>query len=334
MRARSVRTRYAWRCATSGVLASAVLFCAAEARADDAQQFELLKGLFYAGQYEEVVQRVTILLDPSNPACATVEGAPTAPQTCHIGDGVLQERLREMHIVALFGLKKQADADAVIEKLLRQNPAYSPEPGALPSAVVERVREVKGKLQKELEDEARKRADEQRKNLLLGQKAAEEEKKWIEQLSQLASRETVIEKRSRILAFVPFGVGQFQNGDTALGVVFLASEALAAGAAIGFGAAHGFYSAADPNGQDPVTGQPVVRPALRELVQVTALGNQISFATWAALTIAGIVQANIAFVPEVRSVRERPIPKRPTPMVAPTVTPTTGGLTVGVVGTF
>ncbi|MBK8258905.1 MAG: hypothetical protein IPK82_40380 [Polyangiaceae bacterium] len=329
-----MRTRYAWRCAASGVLASAVLCWAAKARADDAQQFELLKGLFYAGQYEEVVQRVTILLDPSNPACATVEGAPTALQTCHIGDGVLQERLREMHIVALFGLKKQADADAVIEKLLRQNPAYSPEPGALPATVVERVREVKGRLQKELEDEARRRADEQRKNLLMGQKVAEEEKKWIEQLSKLAASETVIEKRSRVLTFVPFGVGQFQNGDTTLGTVFLATEALAAGAAIGFGAAHGFYAAVDPNGKDPVTGRPVVLSELRQLVQVTALGNQIAFATWAALAVAGIVQANIAFVPEVRSVRERPIPKRPTVVVAPTAAPTTGGLTVGVVGTF
>ena len=45
-------------------------------------------------------------------------------------------------------------------------------------------------------------------------------------LEKLASEETVTSGSSRWLALVPFGVGQFQNGQTALGWTFLATESL------------------------------------------------------------------------------------------------------------
>lgn len=333
MRARTVRSSNAWRCAASGLLALALTLPCREARADDAQQFELLKGLFYAGQYDDVVKRTTILLDASNPACATVEGAPTVPQTCHLADGVLIERSREMQVVALVAIKRESDADAIMEKMLRQNPAYSPEPGSLPPAVVERLREIKARLQKELEDDARKKADEQRKARILAQKAAEEERRWLAEVTALASKETVIERRSRLVACMPFGVGQLQNGDTGLGILFMASQALAAGSAIAFGTVHAFYAAVDPSTKDE-NGSPVDRPALAERVQIAALGNQISFSVWAALAVAGIVQANVAFVPEVRTTRDRPMPRRPQPVVAPAVVASGDGVSVGLVGSF
>lgn len=333
MRARTVRSSTAWRCPASGLVALALALSAREARADDSAQFELLKGLFYAGQYEDVVKRTVILLDTSNPACATVEGAPTVPQTCHLADGVLIERSREMQVVALVALKREAESDAIMEKMLRLNPAYSPEPGSLPAAVVERLREIKARMQKELEDEARRKADEQRKTRIVAQKASEDERRWLAELTALASKETVIEKRSRLVAFVPFGVGQIQNGDTGLGVVFMAGQALAAGSAITFGTLHAFYASVDPSTKD-ANGSPVDRPALAERTRIMALGNQVSFGVWAALTVAGIVQANIAFVPAVTTTRDRPIPKRPQPTVAPTVAASGEGVSLGLVGTF
>lgn len=46
--------------------------------------------------------------------------------------------------------------------------------------------------------------------------------------------ETVtIEKNPLITAFIPFGVGQFQNGDTTAGIVFLTAETLALASTIG-----------------------------------------------------------------------------------------------------
>lgn len=333
MRARTVRSSNAWRCAASGLVALALGLASAEARADDSQQFELLKGLFYAGQYEDVVQRAVILLDPSNPACATAEGAPTVPQTCHLADAVLIERSRELQVVSLVALKREGEADAVMEKMLRQNPAYSPEPGSLPPAVVERLREIKARLQKELEELARKKADEQRAKLLLTQRSGEDERRWLAEITELASKETIIERRSRLVAFVPFGVGQLQNGDTALGVLFMATQAATAGTSIVFASLHSFYTSADLNSRD-ASGAPVDRPALAEQARIVAIGNQISFGLWAALATAGIIQANMAFVPEVKTTRDRLVPKRPQPAIAPSVSVSGDGGFLGVTGSF
>lgn len=334
MRARTVRTSVAWRCAASGLIALAASLSPSEARADDAQQFELVKGLFYAGQYEDVLRRLVILLDPSNPACASVEGAPTTPQTCHFQDAVLIERSREMELVALVALKRDAEADAAIEKILRQNPAYVPDPATLPATVVTRVRDIKARIQKEMEDKARKEADEKRKKLLTEQKVSDDESKWIAEVSRLASTETVIEKRSRVLAFVPFGVGQFQNGDVGWGIFFAATQALTAGSSIGFATAHQFFVGVDPNGKDPATGRAFDSKAIGEELRTLQLANEVAFAAWAGFAIAGVVQANLAFVPETRTLRDRPIPRRPDPPVLPTVMITATGVHVGLTGSF
>ena len=44
-------------------------------------------------------------------------------------------------------------------------------------------------------------------------------------LERLAAQETVRVQRNRAVAFIPFGAGQFQNGDRTLGWGFLAAEA-------------------------------------------------------------------------------------------------------------
>jgi hypothetical protein len=138
----------------------------------------------------------------------------------------------------------------------------------------------------------------------------------------------IAEKRSRLIAFVPFGVGQLQNRDTGLGILLLASQALAAGSSIAFGAVHASYASVDPTTK-AANGWPVDRRALAERIQIAALGNQISFGAWAALAIAGIVQANVAFTPEVKTTDGRPQPS-----VVPTVVASGDGVSVGLVGNF
>lgn len=334
MQARAPRTSRTRRCVASGLVALALACVTGTARADDEQQFELVKGLFYAGEYEDVVKRLAILLDPSNPACSAVAGAATAPQTCHLADGVLIERSYEMKIVALVALKREVEADKAIEKLLEANPSYSVFPGSLPPAVVARITEVKSRMQSQLEAKAQKDADAQRKAALAAQRAAEEERRWLAEVTKLAGSETVVERRSRVLAFVPFGVGQFQNGDVGWGIFFAASQTLAGGASIGFAVAHSYYVNFDRNTVNPQTGEKVIPDELHALAEGAALGNQIAFGTWAALVVAGIVQANVAFEPEVVKTRDRPVPKRPTPPVLPQVAVTPGGMFVGVTGVF
>lgn len=334
MRARSVRTSVAWKCAASALFALFVCLRTAPARADDAQQFELLQGVYNSGQWEDLVKRTAILLDPSNPPCASAKGAATTPQTCHLADGVLIERSREMEIVALVGLKRDGEADATIEKILRQNPAYVPDPASLPAGVLARVRDIKTRMQKELEDKARKEADEKRKQLLSQQAMSEDERKWLAEIQRLASKETVVEKRSRLYAFVPFGVGQFQNGDKGWGWFFLTTEALLGGTSIGLASGFSYYASIDTLAPPNEKGEIVNRAEVRSMMTGFAVSNQIVFSAWAALAIAGVVQANVAFQPETVTTRDRPIPKRPTPTVLPTAGVSSSGVTFGVVGTF
>jgi hypothetical protein len=69
------------------------------------------------------------------------------------------------------------------------------------------------------------------------------------------------------------------------------------------------------------------------------------FSTWGFLAVAvgGVVQAQIAFQPEFREIKRRPLPKelRPAPRTAeqqtsvrPTAIPLPGGLGLGVAGRF
>lgn len=318
----------------ASALAALLALLPRQALADDAQQFDLAKSHYYAGQYDEVVKRFTILLDGAMPLCSAVEGPSTQPQNCRLADPVLAERAREMLTVALVALKRLPEADLVIERLLRNNPTYNPEPGSMPAEVMDRFREMRQKLQAELEEAARKRADEERKNRLLAQKAAEEEKKWVAEIERLAAKETVLERRSRLVASVPFGVGQIQNGDTGLGVFFAVSEAATGIASIALAGSVVYFNSIDTRNPDPATGVPFDRNAKRQALEITTVANQITFGTWAALTVAGVLQANIAFQPEVPTTRDRPIPKRPAPFVAPTIAVFPGGGMIGVNGSF
>jgi hypothetical protein len=154
---------------------------------------------------------------------------------------------------------------------------------------------------------------------------------YIATLRPLASQESVVVRHSRWIAAVPFGVGQFQNGQDGLGYAFLVSEALLAGASITTGVIY-MQLLADYNRQQQQPGQ-IDYGDLRSRLDTTIAINLYTTAALAGITLAGVAQAEVAFVPEVREVRARPIPKAP-PAVLPTVSPSSSGLLVGVVGRF
>lgn len=108
-----------------------------------------------------------------------------------------------------------------------------------------------------------------------------------------AAREVVIEKHSLVLCFVPFGVGQFQNGDTAKGVVFLVTETLALATNIAS------YFIIDSLREDDgfIAPQNIDRARSFEIVLYASLG------TLAALVVGGTVDALVFYEPQVESIR-------------------------------
>ena len=121
----------------------AVLLGASVCRADDAQELELAKNRFNAGQYEEAHQQFARLLTPSLPGC---DKGPSGG--CRLTDPDLIERTRVLDAASLIALKRLALADAQIEIVLRQNPAYAPSPALFPQEVVDRFTEVRGRLRR------------------------------------------------------------------------------------------------------------------------------------------------------------------------------------------
>ena len=114
-------------------------------------------------------------------------------------------------------------------------------------------------------------------------------------------QEETIVRRSRIVSFLPFGIGQFQNGDTTKGALFLTGEAVGLGLNIGAWAgaealrgSDGYYSADD-----------ATRARNLRYVQYAGLALMVGLIVW------DVVDSALNFVPEDRKVDLVPCPPPP-----------------------
>jgi hypothetical protein len=121
---------------------------------------------------------------------------------------------------------------------------------------------------------------------------------------------------SRWLAAVPFGVGQFQNRDVALGVFFAVSEAAAGGAAIAA------YAIVEQLSRTKVARTTISLAGLNDELTRLTTANQIAFATWNVLAAAGVIEAQVSLRPA-RC-------KRDCAPVSATAAPVPGGARLGV----
>lgn len=324
------------RLAAAAVGALALLF-AGPARADDMQQFELAKTRFDAGNYEEAVNRFAEMLDPANAPCergaTEAEGKP-----CRISDPVLVERARGLAVAALVALRRTGEADAYIEQILLDNPVYSPNPAVFQPEVIDRFTAVRARIRARIEEMTRQKAEAQRAERLRVERSREDERRWVAELRRLAGRERVVERNSRWTAMLPFGVGQFQNGDEGLGWFFLVSQAVAGGTSIVSALALSSYENVDVTPRPSTPGSPaqaVDIDALNRRIGTAAAVNRVAFGAFATLVAAGIAHAQITFVPERVSFRTRRVPPPPPSFtVAPTISVLPGGLYAGLLGRF
>jgi len=104
----------------------------------------------------------------------------------------------------------------------------------------------------------------------------------------------VIERRSRATAFIPFGVGQFNNGNSTWGWFFLSTEATALATSVGTSFAYQFL---------PTTGSPFTfSKNMQGAAKTLYWTSLISGAVFTGLVTWGIIDANIRHEP-VRVVR-------------------------------
>lgn len=298
------------------------LSIASVARASGDQELDVARTRLEAGQYAEAVERFRRLLDPTADKCP--EGPALTPSGCRLVEPELALAARGYLVVALVATERIAEARVEVEKVLRTSPTFSPSPTIFPQRAIDLFIEARGRLADELAEIMRKRAaedfqkgeDRKRKDLA--------REKYIRDLEDLASRETVVSKGSRLIAMIPFGVGQFQNDNIGLGVTFGASQVLAGGTAIVTSAIYqNLVKRAAEHGSAPAAPTPGVpeetidEAEFTQQLQTLQAVNIVAFGVFALSAVVGIVEAQVSFVDEVKTERKRKIPPRPAFRVTP-----------------
>lgn len=233
------------------------------------------------------------------------------------------EQARVYHAACLLAIGYMAAADEQLRSALGDNPLMaSPDPVVFP----DQVRDLFFKVKADFLDEIQRAQDEklelarQEANKRLEQ--ARQERLRVERLEDAARTETLVHQNYRWVAFVPFGVGQFQNGDDVWGSLLLSSELLTLGAAVTAVALElGVHSAAD--GGRKVKAEFADR--FNEPIQTYRQLGVLASAGFIFLAVVGVLEANINFVPErPAGVRSRELPKHLRPVDEVSVEPTFG----------
>lgn len=266
---------------------------ASSQRLSDTAELDQLVELYMAGEYERCTAELSVFLDPKSRSPFRDAGA------------IERGRLYFASCSLLAGDRERARA--ALRAALEANPLMSaPDSLTFPPPVVSLFLEVRdevealiAKREQEHLAELRRQADE----------AALAERKKVEQeqlLYKLAAEETVIVQNTRVLAMLPFGAGQFQNGDETLGIVFAASELVLGVVLVASAARHAeVYGTAVLY----VDSYQSVPPSVREAYTVSATLAVASTFALIGVTALGIVEANLNFRKEkVLGVRPRPLP--------------------------
>jgi tetratricopeptide (TPR) repeat protein len=220
---------------------------------------------------------------------------------------------------------KKAEAGRTFEQLLLEKPDYQPDALRVSLDAIDSLIDARTRLRVQLAaiqaEQVRKAQEEKAKIAAERELAAAR----LAMLEKLATTEVVAERHSRLVALLPFGVGQFQNGQTTLGHVFLWGEALLAVGNVTAGSIslYDWAQANDALGRHDGT-------ATQYLANAGTAGtvSYVFGAAFLAAALAGIVHAEVTFVPERIDTRKREI----LPMVS--LEPILGPGTVGVSGRF
>jgi tetratricopeptide (TPR) repeat protein len=255
------------------------------ARANDFEEFESARSAYEAQDYA----RAASLFE-------TLAGGDTPQLT---NRSLVLESKKYLGAAYLF-LGKLPAAEQEFERLLRLDPQYMLDPLGFPEEVQRLFARVKTRLDAErklAEDE--KRHEDERVRSAQSQLAAQEQARWA-RLTQLAQIETVHEERSRWIALLPFGIGQFQNGHASLGAVLAVSEGSLFAIAFVSWVVH-----ENLRGQTPAQNE---RNEFNLTERVTRYTNQISLALFGVLAVTGVLDAQVRFQGSRDYERKRTLP--------------------------
>ncbi len=197
------------------VIALIVLPSLAHAQAVPERELEIAKALYDAGSYREALKRASDAMAAAN---------------------FSDEQRIELHRIAGLSAFNSADSEGAQShflQLLQLNPDYVLDPFAAPPPAIKLFESVRKqhadslnlvRQQLALRSQQLKRDAEERERLRIEQDA---QRRKLEELTRTTTVR-VVEKRSLLMNFVPFGVGQFQQGRVDWAVTFAVLEAVTA----------------------------------------------------------------------------------------------------------
>lgn len=302
-----------------------------QVRLSDSAELDRIIELYMAGEYETCTNELSAFLDPSSDDA--------------FDDSAIIERGRLYYASCALLSGRRERARATLREALEANPLMpSPDSLTFPPPLVSLFLEVRDEVQQLISArEEEQLAELRRKNREAETKARQRLRREAE-LVELAQEEAVIARNSRIVASLPFGAGQYQNGNKNLGHFFLVSEiVLVAGFATSAIVLSDLAAqrAASIDGSGP-------RLAPADFAQKRDAAFTVAAASsWLLLGVAsaGILEAHLSFKKERRlENRRRPLPAHLRPeesvatdssaRVAPTFSVMPGGATIGLGGIF
>lgn len=184
--------------------------------------------------------------------------------------------------------------------LLEEDPEYDIDPVAFPEAVVQTFEEVQSQVRAEHAEKTALEAARQQQERAAELEGLIRQQQRIQMLEQLAATETVEKVNSRWIAALPFGIGQFQNENRRLGIMFATTQSVFLVASIATFVGHNSLRDENP-APDQIERAQRVERALR-------IGNWASVGAFVGFALAGIIEAEVRFKPVIRNTRKRELP--------------------------
>lgn len=233
---------------------------------------------------------------------------------------------RKYLAAAYLSMDRQEDAERQFEAILREEPDFALDPAVFPRAVLAIFEQVKERVEAATQQEDRRRQEAEAAERDRQMRTLLEQQERYRQLLELASVEVVEERHSRLVASVPFGLGQFQNGDRSLGIGMATGQlSLAAVSMVSFFFHRSLLADRDADGLDES------RFVRRE--RAWRIANLVSVSALGTLMVIGIVESHLSFRSVVRTERPRELPEGlqdapPSPVLEVGLGPTQAHLTL------
>lgn len=303
-----VGARIARATAVIVALFAALLVAPSLARAGDIEDFQAARTFYDAHDWPRAIAAFEALVGGEIPRLAS--------------QPLVLESRKYLAAAYVFVGREGAASDQ-IERLLLAEPTYELDPTEFPGEVVQLFERVRQRLAERREAQAERARLAAEVERLTGENRAMRE--------ELEGERIIEVPRSQWLVQIPFGVGQFENGEQGLGWFFFITEALTLAASVAALVAHQALVATIQNARDGVPAE--LWRSVTDAINVVEPLSWASNGVFWALLAAGVIQANVAFTPT-RSVR---VPGRtPAPTASFQLAPALSGFSVyvGLSGTF